>query len=487
MRKKIAIIGSGFSSLSAACYLAQAGNKVTIFEKNNTVGGRARRLVKDGFTFDIGPSWYWMPDIFERFFADFGKKPSDYYQLDKLSPAYSVVFESQKILIADNLPDIKKTFEGIEAGSAKKLQEFMNVASENYDIAIKKLVYRPGESPLELVTPQTVTKLGAFVSNVSRDVRKMFKNPKLISILEFPVLFLGATPSNTPSFYNFMNHADFGLGTWHPKGGMYEVILGMKKLAEDLGVVIKTDSPVTKILVSDNNDAEGLLLGDQKLMYDIVLSGADYHHSETLLDSKHRQYSEKYWDKKTFAPSSLIFYVGFDKKLKNIEHHNLFFDTDFEKHADEIYEHPKWPEDPLFYANFTSVTDQSTAPEGCENGFFLIPLAPGLEDTPELREKYFKIIMKRFEERTDQKVMNHIISKESFCVNDFKSEYNSYKGNAYGMANTLLQTAFLRPNLRSRKVKNLFFTGQLTVPGPGVPPSLISGKLAAQLITKYSS
>jgi phytoene desaturase len=486
MSKKIAVIGSGFASLAAASYLAQEGHEVTIFEKNSTVGGRARRLVKQGFTFDIGPSWYWMPDIFERFFADFGKKPSDYYQLDKLSPAYSVVFKDEKITIADNLPDIKRTFEQIEAGSAQPLQEFMDEASDNYDIAIKKLVYRPGESPLELVTPQTAMKVGSFVSNVSRDVRKKFSNPKLVSILEFPVLFLGATPSNTPSFYNFMNHADFGLGTWHPKGGMYEVVLGMKKLAEDLGVVVKTDSPISKILVNDRNDAEGILIGDQKFLFDVVLSGADYHHSETLLDKKHRQYTESYWGKKTFAPSSLIFYVGFDKKLKNVDHHNLFFDTDFEKHADEIYEHPKWPEDPLFYANFTSITDDSTAPQGCENGFFLIPLAPGLDDTPELRERYFNIIMKRFEERTDQKVMNNIIVKESFCVNDFKSEYNSYKGNAYGMANTLLQTAFLRPNLRSRKVKNLYFTGQLTVPGPGVPPSLISGKLAAQLIKKYS-
>lgn len=486
MSKKIAVIGSGFSSLAAASYLAQEGNEVTIYEKNSTVGGRARRLVKEGFTFDIGPSWYWMPDIFERFFADFGKKPSDYYQLDKLSPAYSVVFEDDKIEIADNLEAIKNTFEAIEPGSSKALQKFMDEAAENYEIAIKNLVYRPGESPLELVTPQTARKVGSFVGNVSRDVRKMFTNPKLVSILEFPVLFLGATPSNTPSFYNFMNHADFGLGTWHPKGGMYEVILGMKQLAEDLGVVIKTNSPVDKILVNNNNDAEGILIDGQKFLYDVVLSGADYHHSETLLDEKHRQYTEKYWSKKTFAPSSLIFYVAFDKKLKNVDHHNLFFDTDFEKHADEIYEHPKWPEDPLFYANFTSITDASTAPEGCENGFFLIPLAPGLEDTPELRERYFQIVMKRFEERTDQKVMSNIIFKESFCVDDFKSEYNSYKGNAYGMANTLLQTAFLRPNLRSRKVKNLYFTGQLTVPGPGVPPSLISGKLAAQLIKKYS-
>lgn len=486
MRKKIAVIGSGFASLSAACYLAKAGNDVTIYEKNSTVGGRARRLIKDGFTFDIGPSWYWMPDIFERFFADFDKHPSDYYQLDKLSPAYKVVFEDGEVPIADNLEGIKKTFESVESGSSKPLQEFIDTASENYDIAIKNLVYRPGESPLELVTPQTVKKLGAFVGNVSKDVRKKFKNPKLVSILEFPVLFLGATPQNTPSFYNFMNYADFGLGTWHPKGGMYEIILGMKALAKELGVTINTNSPVQKILVDPSGVANGINVNKKNIDFDIVLSGADYHHSESLLDQKHRQYKESYWDKKTFAPSSLIFYVGFDKKLKNIEHHNLFFDTDFEKHAHEIYEDAQWPEDPLFYANFTSVTDPGTAPDGCENGFFLIPLAPGLEDTPELREQYFDIVMSRFEKRTNQQVKDHILFKESFCVNDFKSEYNSYKGNAYGMANTLLQTAFLRPNLRSKKVKNLYFTGQLTVPGPGVPPSLISGKLVADLIKKHS-
>jgi phytoene desaturase len=486
MKQNIAIIGSGFSALAAASYLAQDGHEVTIFEKNDTVGGRARRLEKDGFTFDIGPSWYWMPDIFERFFSDFGKKPSDFYKLDKLDPAYSVYFEQDRIQIGANLNQIKKTFEQVEPGSSIALQEFMDEAQENYDIAIRNLVYRPGESPLELVTPQTVKKLGAFISNVSRDVRKKFKDPRLVSILEFPVLFLGATPGNTPSFYNFMNYADFGLGTWHPKGGMYEVILGMKKLATDLGVVIKTNSPVSKILVNKQGHVDGIMIDEQKHLFDVVLSGADYHHTETLLDAQHRQYTESYWEKKTFAPSSLIFYVGFDKKLKNVDHHNLFFDTDFTKHAHEIYENPQWPEEPLFYANFTSITDPQTAPEGCENGFFLIPLAPGLEDTPALRATYFEKIMKRFESLTDQNVTNHILFNESFCVNDFKEAYNSYKGNAYGMANTLLQTAFLRPNLRSRKVKNLYFTGQLTVPGPGVPPSLISGKLAAQLINKHN-
>lgn len=483
MNKTVSIIGSGFSSLSAACYLAKAGFEVSIFEKNETIGGRARQIKKEGFTFDIGPSWYWMPDIFDKFFADFGKKTSDFYRLDKLSPAYKIFFADDTITIGDTLDKICAEFERIEPGSSKNLRTFIAEAQENYSIAIDKVVLRPGISPLELVTKETIFKVDQFFKTISSQVRKKFKNPKLVSTLEFPVLFLGAKPSNTPSFYSFMNYADFGLGTWHPKGGMYEIIKAMSTLATEIGVKIHTNSTVKKIRV-ENEKVLGITVNNQELNSDYVLSGADYHHSESLLDLGYRQYSEKYWEKKTFAPSSLLFYIGFDKKLKNIEHHNLFFDTDFEKHAEEIYDNPKWPSDPLFYANFPSVTDVSMSPARCETGFFLVPIAPALEDTPELREQYFDLIMARFQERTGQRIENNILFKESFCVKDFVEEYNSYKGNAYGMANTLLQTAFLRPKLQSKKVKNLFFTGQLTVPGPGVPPSLISGKLVSELITK---
>ena len=317
-------------------------------------------------------------------------------------------------------------------------------------------------------------------------MRKDFRNPKLISILEFPVLFLGAKPSKTPSFYSFMNYADFGLGTWHPKGGMYEVVKAMSALATSLGVAFRTSAPVEKILLEDGR-ATGIVVGGEAIAADIVLSGADYHHTESLLPGANRQYSESYWDSRTFAPSSLLFYVGFDKKLKGVRHHNLFFDTDFEKHAQAIYDTPVWPEDPLFYANFPSVTDPSMAPEGMEAGFFLMPLAPGLEDTQAQRDAYFEVLLERLEKRTGQSVRNNIIFKEDFCVRDFVSRYNSYKGNAYGMANTLLQTAFLRPGLESKKVTNLFFTGQLTVPGPGVPPSLISGKLVSELIAQQNA
>ncbi len=483
MKRKIAIIGSGFSALSAATYLAKDGNQVTVYEKNATLGGRARQLKKQGFTFDMGPSWYWMPDVFESFFNDFGKKTSDFYNLERLDPGYEVYFgENEKIAIGDSLDKIEEVFEREEKGSGKKLKHFIQKAKDNYEVAVKDLVYRPGISPLELITPKTIKKFNYFLSNIKREVCKDFKSPKLRQILQFPVLFLGAKPENTPAFYNFMNFADFGLGTWHPEKGMYSIVEGMVALAKSLGVQFYTDTPIEKVLVNEQNKAIGIKTNSETIHADIVLSGADYHHSETLLDSKYRMYSEGYWDKKVFAPSSLLFYIGIDKKVTNVTHHTLFFDVDFDEHARMIYDQPAWPDNPLFYANFPSITDPTMAPKNQEACFLLIPLAPGIEDNQALRDQQLDIVLSRLEKLTQQSIKKHVLFCESFCVNDFISEYNSYKGNAYGMANTLLQTAFLRPKLKSKKVENLYFTGQLTVPGPGVPPALISGKLVAGLI-----
>ena len=482
MKKNIIIIGSGFSSISAACYLAKAGHTVQILEKNSTPGGRARQFKKDGFTFDIGPSWYWMPDVFEKFFGDFDRKVSDYYTLEKLDPGYEVYFDQmESIKIGDTLEKIYTAFEAEEAGSAAKLKKFIKKAEDNYNIAIKDLVYRPGISPLELVTPATIKKVGYFLSTIKKEVTKEFKNERLAQILQFPVLFLGAKPSNTPAFYNFMNFADFGLGTWHPEKGMYSVVEGMVKMAKELGVQFNTNQNVETICV-ENGKATGVIANGVQIDADVVVSGADYNHSESLLKPKERGYTDAYWDKKVFAPSSLLFFIGLDKKVKNVSHHTLFFDVDFDAHARSIYDTPEWPKDPLFYGNFPSITDSSMAPQGKEACFLLIPIGPGIEDTEEMRNKYFDMVVERLEHLTKQPIKDAILFKESFCVNDFVSEYNSYKGNAYGMANTLLQTAFLRPKLKSKKVENLFFTGQLTVPGPGVPPALISGKLVASLV-----
>ena len=483
MTKKILIIGSGFSSISAATYLADKGYDVTVFEKNSSFGGRARKFEANGFTFDMGPSWYWMPDVFEKYFNDFNKKVSEYYNIKKLDPAYTVYFGSNdSIEIKGDIDSICKTFDEHEKGASKSLKKFMSQANKNYSIAMDKIVYKPGISIFELITFQTITRIRYFLTNIKSEVAKYFKNKKLRQILEFPVLFLGAKPENTPAFYNIMNHADFGLGTWFPeKGGMYRVIESMIELAIEKKVKFKSNHNVDKLVV-DANKIKGVESNGQFFSFDIIISGADYNHTETLLPKELRNYSESFWSKQVFAPSSLLFYLGLDKKVKKLNHHNLFFDVDFNKHASEIYDNPKWPESPLFYVNFPSITDSDMAPSGHENCFILIPIAPGLEDNDQIREKYFKIVIDRIEKISGEKILDHIVYKKSFCVKDFIGDYNSYRGNAYGLANTLFQTSIFKPKIKSKKVKGLYFTGQLTVPGPGVPPSLISGKIVSDIV-----
>lgn len=487
INKNVIVIGSGFAGLSVACFMAKAGYDVTILEKNATPGGRARKFEEQGFLFDMGPSWYWMPDVFERFFSQFGKKVSDYYELARLSPSYQVIYSEQdKWDIPASVNELASFLDSIEAGAGNKLALFLQEAAVKYDVGIKDLVFKPGRSITEFLTYdffKGLLKLDLFTSH-SAHVKKYFSNPKIISLLEFPVLFLGAKPEQTPALYSLMNYADINLGTWYPKGGMHKIVEGMVALATSLGVKIKFNQAVTSFVHQEGKITKVITSTDEHAC-DIVIAGADYHHiDQEVIESPYRNYSASYWDKRTMAPSSLLFYLGIDKKLTGLQHHNLFFDEDFGQHAIEIYDQPQWPSKPLFYVSCPSVTDSLVAPEGKENVFILIPVAPGIEDTPAIREKYFDMVMQRLETLTNQSIKQHIIFKRSYAHQNFMEDYNSFKGNAYGLANTLMQTAILKPSLKSKKLNNLFFTGQLTVPGPGVPPSLISGEVVAKEVIK---
>lgn len=487
MKKDVAIIGAGFSGLSAACSLAKEGYNVTIFEKNKELGGRARSINLEGFHFDMGPTWYWMPDVFENFFNNFGKKVSDYYTLERLDPGYGIYFgENDYLEIPKNFSKLKTLFEDLEPGSAAKLEKFLKYAEYKYQVGINELVYKPGISLLELASVKLIYKairLNVFQSFHSY-IRKYFSHPKIIQILEFPILFLGAMPENTPALYSLMNYADIVLGTWYPKKGMSTIPVAMGTLAKELGVELKLDANIDKINV-ENGVAKSISTNDENQTFDIIIGSADYNHVEQqLLDAKYRTYTKKYWEKRTMAPSSLIFYLGVNKKLKKMGHHNLFCDEDLRVFANEIYTHPKWPTKPLFYTSCSSKTDPTTAPDGCENLYVLMPVAPGIKDTEEIREKYYNLIMERIERITGENIKDHVIVKKSYSLNEFVDDYNSFKGNAYGLANTLFQTANLKPSLKSKKVKNLFFTGQLTVPGPGIPPTIISGQVVAKQVIK---
>jgi len=488
MSKKIIVIGSGFAGLSAAASLAQKGYDVTILEKNSVAGGRCRKFEVDGYMFDMGPSWYWMPDVFEQYFARFGKKVSDYYELIRLDPAYKIVFgKDHEMPIPADMNELKALFERYEKGSAAKLEQFLKEAKYKYEVGMNEFVYKPSHSITEFIDWRVVKSLFGLqmLTSMSKYVEKLFKNKYLRELLKFPVLFLGATPEDTPAMYSLMNYADLALGTWYPKGGMHKIVEGMVKLAEEMGVKILLNQNVTQILTL-KGQAKKVITETDEFEADIVVAGADYNHVEQqLLPLEARTYTPKYWDKRTMAPSSLLFYIGVNKKLNNLLHHNLFFDEDFQQHAQDIYKTPKWTEKPLFYACLTSKSDDTVAPEGHENLFLLIPIAPDLTDTPEIREHYYHLIMDRLEKLTGQDIRNSVVYKRSFAHSDFKADYNAFKGNAYGLANTLSQTAFLKPKLRSKKVNNLYYAGQLTTPGPGVPPSIISGIVVAEEIYKH--
>ncbi len=483
--KSVIVIGSGFAGLSAASFMAREGWAVTVIEKNRTAGGRARQLKENGFIFDMGPSFYWMPDVFERYFKQFGKQVKDYYTLRRLDPSYRIYWNDGFTDIPSDFSAFKAVFESIEPGSSQKLDKYLKEAAYKYDVGINKLVYKPGLSFTEFMDWQTISgffRLEVFTS-IKKHIEKYFTHPRLRQLMEFPVLFLGALPKDTPALYSLMNYADIKGGTWYPEGGMYAIVGGMYRLALELGVNFRFEENVKEILVTDS-DAKKIVSDKGVYEADAVISGADYHFTEkNLLKPEYQTYSCSYWDRKVMAPSCLMYYVGLNKKLNKPVHHSLFFDVPFEKHGEEIYKNPQWPAEPLFYVSVSSVTDDKVAPPGHENIVFLIPVASGLtDDTEELREKYFQLIARRMEKHTGESILDSVVYKKTFSVSNFKLDYNSFRGNAYGLANTLRQTAIFRPACRSKKVKNLFYTGQLTVPGPGVPPSLISGEVVAKQV-----
>jgi phytoene desaturase len=486
-KKKVVVIGAGFAGIAAASSLAQEGFEVLVLEKHDRPGGRARYFQQQGFTFDMGPSWYWMPDVFEKYFGKFGKTTADFYQLQRLDPSYTVVFGPDDFMeVPAGLPGLRALFESLEPGSGSKLDAFLSQAAYKYEVGINQLVYKPGRSVTEFLDPKLLLDVFRLdvLQSMHRHVRKFFRHEKIIKLMEFPVLFLGAIPRNTPALYSLMNYADMALGTWYPMGGMYRIVAGMVTLAESLGVQFRYDQEVTR-LETDGDSIRQVHTAAGVFPADIVVAGADYHHVEKqLLAPRHQTYTDAYWEKRVMAPSCLIFYLGIGKRLERLQHHNLFFDADFAPHAREIYETRRWPANPLFYVSVPSQTDPSVAPPGCENLFVLIPVAPDLPDEEATREKYYHLVMDRLEKLTKQKIREHVIFKKSYAHRDFISDYHAFKGNAYGLANTLSQTALLKPGLKSRKVANLFYTGQLTVPGPGVPPSLISGQVVAQEIAK---
>ncbi len=487
-KKNIVIIGAGFGGLAAAALLAKDGYQVTVLEKNEQPGGRASSLSAKGFRFDMGPSWYMMPEVFEKFFGEFGKKTSDYFKLLRLKPQYRVFFgDKTQLDITGDLQQDKQTFEKIEPGFSEKFEQYLAESKLKYEISMRSVLYKNMSSLFDLINVDMM-KLGtrlAIFQPMHSYISKFFRHPKIQQILEYNLVFLGCSPKNAPSLFSLMTHVDFNLGVWYPEGGITSLVNAVELIGKELGVKYIYNTPVQRLVVIDGKITQ-VVTSTKTYMPDLVISNADYQFTESILsDQTMRTYSDKYWTKKVMTPSAFLLYLGVKGKLPKLEHHNLYFGDDWSKHFDDVFTNPRWPIDPSIYINKASQTDKTVAPKGHENLMVLVPIAAGLEETSSWRSHYADYIIDFIEEKLEIKIKKRIVYQKVFSVTDFAQRYNSYKGNALGgLAHTLFQSAIWRPNNFSKKIPNLFFVGANTMPGIGVPPAFISAHLVRDRLKK---
>jgi 1-hydroxy-2-isopentenylcarotenoid 3,4-desaturase len=486
---KVVVVGAGFGGLSAAALLSSKGYDVTLIEKNKGIGGRGRKYVSKGYQFDMGPSWYLMPEVFEDFFKEFGKKSSDYYTLKKIDPSYRIFFDYDDIVdVHNDLKKTKKLFDTLEENGGKKLEKYLDLAKIKYDAAMGGAIYKDYGSLFEMLDPKMFTvgrKMGIF-GNLDDLVNKYFISDKAKKILEYSIGFLGGSPKITPATYQLMSYVDLIGGVYFPKGGMFRIAESIYEIAKENKSKFYLGEEVIKIK-GEKGKAKQVITNKRKIDADVVIVNADYPYSELkLLSKENRTYDKNYWESRMMAPSAFVAYVGINKKLKKFEHHTLFLDKDWAQGFDEIFESKKakWPTNPSYYLNIPSKTNPEMAPKGCETLFILVPLAPGLKDTKELREKFFKQIIADLEKRAGEKIVPYIKTKRLFAVNDYANDYNAYKGTALSIVHTLMQTAYFRPHHKSKKLSNLFYVGQYTHPGIGVPMSIISSQVVSDIIEK---
>ncbi|ENZ5599605.1 phytoene desaturase family protein [Enterococcus hirae] len=487
--KKIIVIGAGVAGLSAAVRLQKLGYEVTLYEKDRQVGGKMNQIKTAGFTFDLGPTIVMMPEIYREVFEFCGKDPDDYIPMKKVDPMLKLYFNKEEpIEFSNDLIELTKTLENISPEDTQGYFAFLADIYQRYTIAKEAFITKSFRGFWDFYNPKSLwagIRLRTF-SDAYTSISKFVKDDRLRKSLAFQTLYIGVSPYQGPSLYTIIPMIELFYGVYFIEGGMYTLATSLARLFEELGGKIVYETSVDEILI-DNKIAKGIRIGKEQVMADAIVCGADFPYAmkELIPDERKRgKYTNKKIAKFEYSCSCFLMYLGLDKKYPEEHLHSIYFAEDFKQNVDDLFERGKLPDDPSFYLYRPSLMDDSLAPEGQEGLYVLVPV-PELSKyekwTEQTMQAYRQKIIRLLKEKTIFKdIDEHIVSETLITPKDFSERFNAYNGATFGLKPTLKQSNYYRPHNKFSAAENLYFCGNSTHPGAGVPIVMQSAKLAVE-------
>ncbi len=483
------IIGAGLGGIATAARLSRCGYEVTVLEKNAKPGGRCNQIIKDGHRFDVGPTLFLMPEIFQETYAALSERMSDHLDLKRIDPTYTVRFDDgTSLALTSNIGAMQHQLEAIEPGAFGGFLRYLGEGQLHYQLSLQKFVGRNFYSYLDYFSLSNLPllfKLKALVKHYD-NIDRYFKNPRLKAAFTFQNMYLGLSPYEAPATYSLLQYTELAEGIWFPLGGLYRVIESLTGIAERLGARFIYNAPVMQV-EHNGRRATGVVLQDgRRLGADVIVINADlpYAYRELLKD----QAEARKLERKKFTCSAIMFYWGLDKVYPQIKPHNVWLAGDYQASFTQIFQENTLPTEPSFYVHAPARIDPAAAPEGQDTLMVLVPVGHLADDKPQdwnaLKAQARATVLARLGEIGAHDVEQHIKFEICYTPKNWQALYNLDKGAAFGLSHNFWQVGYLRPRNRHAHLHNVYFTGASTHPGTGLPIVLLSARLTTERILR---
>jgi phytoene desaturase len=493
--KKVIIIGAGMGGLATALRLRYHGFEVTVLEKQSRAGGRSNLIEEQGFRADTGPTILVMKDMLEETYRSIGLDLDERLQFVQIDPNYRIFFHDDTHLdLYSNMAKLAREVERIEPGSAEHLFRFIGESARKYELGMD-FVTRNYDRITDLANPGAGMRMlrTSAHQNLYKQVGDFFRNDKLVKAFSFHSMFLGLSPFDSLAMYSLITYADLAMGMWYPMGGIYRIVEDMVKIGMEMGIHLLVNAPVSEIFVQDGHVSGVLLDSGEFIPADIVVSNADlpYTYKELIAPHHRKDFSNKRLEKMNYACSGYILFLGVDRTYPHLRHQSIYFSEDYRANLDAIFKTKTLPEEPSFHLNVPTVTDASLAPKGHTLLYVLAPM-PNLEAAIDWNEASLIVrnkLLDQLERIIDPEIRQHIVWERDYRPTDWQKDINAVLGTAFGsLSQGFFQSAYFRPHNQARHIRGLYFVGQGTYPGIGVPMVHISARLVAErILSAYNS